>query len=137
MLPKTLWLDASAGKGLEINGTMARREGHIYMDMTFKNTTAQAMGDFAIQFNKNSFGLAPAAALAVPTLAPNATHDTSLPINNLGAVQKMDPLSKLQVAVKTSVDVVYFSIMVPFHVLFAEDGKLGRSKPAAAARGSW
>lgn len=87
----------------------------------------QAMGDFAIQFNKNSFGLAPDAPLSMPTLPPEGKHDTSLPLNNLGAVLKMDPLSKLQVAVKNSIDVLYFSTDVPFHILFTEDGALSRS----------
>jgi hypothetical protein len=40
------------------------------------------MGDFAVQFNKNSFGLAPASALAVPTLTPNQSIETSLALNN-------------------------------------------------------
>jgi hypothetical protein len=40
------------------------------------------MGDFAIQFNKNSFGLAPAAALNVPTLKPNDAFETSLALSN-------------------------------------------------------
>ena len=52
-LPLQLWLDASKGKGLEVHGTYARRAGKIYMDMTFTNKALQAMGDFAIQFNKN------------------------------------------------------------------------------------
>lgn len=34
-------------------GTFSRRQGQIYMDMTFHNKAMQAMGDFAIQFNKN------------------------------------------------------------------------------------
>jgi AP-1 complex subunit beta-1 len=80
--PKQRWLDSEAGKGLEISGTFARRGGQMYMEMTFTNHTAQAMGDFAIQFNKNSFGLAPAAALNVPTLKPNDAFETSLALSN-------------------------------------------------------
>ena len=122
------------------------------------------MGDFAIQFNKNSFGLSPE-GLSVPTLPPNESFSTSLPLNNcqllstpppflrlspfcfvpaivfllrgtnphcrasyftaVGPVQRMDPLGKLQVAIKNSLDVVYFSVDVPFYVYLAEDGKLG------------
>ena len=37
----------------------------------------------------------------------------------------MDPLTNLQVAVKNNVDVFYFSCMVPYNVLFAEDGQMG------------
>lgn len=86
------------------------------------------MGDFAIQLNKNSFGLSPDSPLSVPTLAPDASHDTALPLNHLGAIQRMDPLGKLQIAIKNSVDVLYFSTEVPFHVLFSEDGSLARGE---------
>eukprot|EP00045_Choanoeca_perplexa_P013193 m.147784 g.147784 ORF g.147784 m.147784 type:complete len:875 (+) comp16273_c0_seq1:55-2679(+) len=122
--PKQVWLDPESGKGLKLEGTFARRSGQMYMEMTFTNTSAQAMGDFAVQFNKNSFGLAPAAALAVPTLTPNQSVETSLALNNMGAVQRMDPLGKIQVAVKNSLDVLYFSTNVPFHLYLAEDGQL-------------
>ena len=43
-------------------------------------------------------------------------------------MQKMDPLGKLQVAVKNNVDIHYFSCIVPYHVFFTEDGQLGQSK---------
>jgi hypothetical protein len=42
-----------------------------------------------------------------------------------GAVLKMDPLGKLQVAVKNNIDVLYFTCFVPYNVLFTEDGALG------------
>ena len=54
------WLPAAKGNGLEVFGSFARRNGQIYMDMTFANRSAQALGEFAIQFNKNSFALSPA-----------------------------------------------------------------------------
>ena len=38
---------------------------------------------------------------------------------------KMTPLALLQIAVKNSVDVLYFSTEVPMNVLFAEDGNMG------------
>lgn len=37
----------------------------------------------------------------------------------------MDPLGKLQVAVKNSIDVLYFSCTVPFFALCAADGNIG------------
>ncbi len=117
--------------------------------MTFANRSLQAMGDFAIQFNKNSFGIIPAGkwlvslashaavGLSVPTLSPNSTFDASLQCSSRmfhsecrsheleGAVQKMDPLGKLQVAVKNNLDVHYFSCLIPYHVIFSEEGALG------------
>lgn len=49
-----VWLDASKGKGTQIEGTFVRRGGQIYMDMIFTNRAMQPFTGFAIQFNKNS-----------------------------------------------------------------------------------
>lgn len=38
----------------------------------------------------------------------------------------MDPLTNLQVAIKNNVDVFYFSCVLPYNVLFAEDGQMGK-----------
>ena len=82
------------------------------------------MTGFGIQFNKNSFGVAPAQPLNVPSIPPNQSVDVSLPLNTSGNVQKMDPLTNLQVAIKNNVDVFYFACIVPTHVYFAEDGSM-------------
>ena len=52
--PKQLYLNASAAKGLEIQGTFARRRGNAYLDLTVANKALQPMTDFAVQFNKNT-----------------------------------------------------------------------------------
>uniref|UniRef100_A0A8C5PRZ3 Adaptor related protein complex 2 subunit beta 1 n=1 Tax=Leptobrachium leishanense TaxID=445787 RepID=A0A8C5PRZ3_9ANUR len=123
----SVWLPAVKAKGLEISGTFSHRQGHIYMDMNFINKALQHMTDFAIQFNKNSFGVIPSAPLAIHTpLMPNQSIDISLPLNTLGPVMKMEPLNNLQVAVKNNIDVFYFSCLIPLYVLFVEDGKMER-----------
>ncbi|KAM6297821.1 AP-1 complex subunit beta-1 isoform 6-T6 [Aegotheles albertisi] len=125
--PKTVWLPAMKAKGLEISGTFSRQVGSISMDLILTNKALQVMSDFAIQFNRNSFGLAPAAPLQVHApLAPNQSVEISLPLNTVGSVMKMDPLNNLQVAVKNNIDVFYFSTLYPLHILFVEDGKMER-----------
>uniref|UniRef100_A0A8C7ZM43 AP complex subunit beta n=1 Tax=Oryzias sinensis TaxID=183150 RepID=A0A8C7ZM43_9TELE len=125
--PKAVWLPAVKAKGLEISGTFSRRQGHMYMDMTFTNKALQHMADFAIQFNKNSFGVIPTSPLPIHTpLMPNQSIDISLPLNTIGPVMKMDPLNNLQVAVKNSIDVFYFSVLIPLNIFFVEDGKMER-----------
>uniref|UniRef100_A0AAY4CA96 AP complex subunit beta n=1 Tax=Denticeps clupeoides TaxID=299321 RepID=A0AAY4CA96_9TELE len=125
--PKAVWLPAAKAKGLEISGTFSRRQGHMYMDMSFTNKALQHMTDFAIQFNKNSFGMIPTTPLAVHTpLMPNQSIDISLPLNTIGPVMKMDPLNNLQVAVKNNIDVFYFSCLIPLSIFFVEDGKMER-----------
>ena len=87
----------STGKGLEVSGTFSRKNSVVYMDMTFSNKAMQPLSNFGIQFNKNSFGVAPAQPLNVPAISPNQSVDVSLPLNTSGPVQKMDPLTNLQV----------------------------------------
>ncbi|KAM3869558.1 AP-2 complex subunit beta isoform 1-T1 [Diretmus argenteus] len=125
--PKSIWLPAVKAKGLEISGTFSRRQGHMYMDMTFTNKALQHMTDFAIQFNKNSFGVIPTSPLPVHTpLMPSQSIEVSLPLNTIGPVMKMDPLNNLQVAVKNNIDVFYFSGLIPLNIFFVEDGKMER-----------
>ncbi|GJQ78051.1 hypothetical protein Trydic_g2395 [Trypoxylus dichotomus] len=122
--PKVCWLPAEKGKGLEIWGTFSRRSGQMSMDLSFTNKAMQAMSGFAIQFNKNSFGVAPAAPLSVGVLQPGQTLETNLPLNTSGPVQRMEPLNNLQVAVKNNVDVFYYACAIPLQTLFCEDGQL-------------
>ncbi|XP_055743037.1 AP-1 complex subunit beta-1 isoform X2 [Salvelinus fontinalis] len=125
--PKIVWLPAMKAKGLEISGTFARRAGVIQMELILTNKAMSIMTDFAIQFNRNSFGLAPAGPLQVLTpLGPNQTIEVSLPLSTVGPVMKMDPLNNLQVAVKNNIDVFYFSCQYPISMLFVEDGKMER-----------
>ncbi|XP_028433103.1 AP-1 complex subunit beta-1 isoform X2 [Perca flavescens] len=125
--PKTVWLPAMKAKGLEISGTFVRRAGVIQMEMTLTNKAMSVMTDFAIQFNRNSFGLAPAGPLQVLTpLSPNQSIEAALPLSTVGPVMKMEPLNNLQVAVKNNIDVFYFSCQYPISMLFAEDGKMER-----------
>ena len=70
------------------------------------------MSGFAIQFNKNSFGLTPAKPLAVPSpVAPGVTISSSLPLVTTGPVMRMDPLLKIQMAMKNDIDVFYFELV--------------------------
>lgn len=95
--------------------------------MTFTNKAMQPMGGFAIQLNKNSFGLSPAAPLQVPApLNPGASIEASVILSTAGAVQRMEPLNNLQVAIKNNIDVFYFACVVPMNVYFTEDGQLDK-----------
>lgn len=95
--------------------------------MTFTNKAMQPMGGFAIQLNKNSFGLTPAAPLQVPApLSPGSSIEANIILSTAGAVQRMEPLNNLQVAIKNNIDVFYFACIVPMNVYFTEDGQLDK-----------
>ena len=86
------------------------------------------MSGFAIQFNKNSFGLAPGSPLSVNSpIQPGSSASTSLSIVTTGPVMKMDPLLKVQMAMKNDIDVFYFECVVPAYVLFVEEGNMERN----------
>ncbi|ERL90286.1 hypothetical protein D910_07638 [Dendroctonus ponderosae] len=124
--PKALWLPADKGKGLVIQGTFARRSGQIYMELNLTNKAMQAMVGFAIQFNKNSFGLSPSVPMNVSALQPGQSLEYSLPLGTTGPVQRMEPLTTLQVAIKNNVDVFYYACQIPIQILFIEDGTLDK-----------
>ncbi|VDN07577.1 unnamed protein product [Thelazia callipaeda] len=122
-----IWLEASKGKGTQIEGTFVRRNGQIYMEMTFTNRAMQPFTGYAIQFNKNSFGLIPAELLQISSpLYPNQSSHTSLLCYTNGPVQKMEPLTNLQVAIKNDVDVFYFATIVPLNMYFDENGQMDK-----------
>ncbi|KAI5716575.1 hypothetical protein M8J76_008892 [Diaphorina citri] len=145
--PKQCWLPAEKGKGMEIWGTFSRKPNpatpgigviemeltftnksmapmanfaiQIEMELTFTNKSMAPMANFAIQVNKNSFGLTPARPLQVMSpLLPSLSVEASLPMATTGAVQRMEPLTNLQVAVKNNLDVFYFACIVPINVQF-------------------
>ncbi|KAG7303350.1 AP-1 complex subunit beta-1 [Plutella xylostella] len=124
--PKQCWLPADKGKGLEIWGSFSRVGGQPRMDMTFTNKAMQAMTGFAIQLNKNSFGICPVGGLSVGALQPGQSAEAPLSLATTGPVQRMEPLNNLQVAIKNNVDVFYFACLIPAHILFTEDGQLDK-----------
>lgn len=110
------------------------------------------MSGFAIQLNKNSFGLVPSAPLQVGTVQPSQTIESSLVLGTTGQVQRMEPLNNLQVklcvllwddiqgdgkkftrdifalqvAIKNNVDIFYFACLMHANALFLEDGQLDK-----------
>mmetsp|Transcript_21443 Transcript_21443/g.50438 ORF Transcript_21443/g.50438 Transcript_21443/m.50438 type:complete len:907 (-) Transcript_21443:82-2802(-) len=121
-------LDSTKGKGLQITGTLARRNGHLFYDLTFTNMSPAVMTGFAIQFNKNSWGLVQAQQLTVGSVAPGASVPTQLPMLCNAPVAPAAPNLGLQVAIKNSTDVFYFSDTIPFAALLSEDGRVGKDE---------
>jgi len=122
--PKQVWLSAQKGKGLEISGSWSLRSNVIHMEMSFSNKAMAAMTGFGVQLNKNSFGLMATQPLNIPLLNAGQTLDISLAMNTTGPVQKMDPLTNIQVAIKNTVDIFYFACIAPLHIFFSEDGAM-------------
>lgn len=103
-------LDAGKGNGLEISGRLVAGPAYV---LCFTNRSQATLDGFAIQFNKNSFGLAAAAALQVPAVAPGGSADTRLQMGFTGQVTPAPAVQALQVAVKCNTGVYYFADTIP------------------------
>lgn len=121
-------LAPDAGKGLQINGGWTRRDGRLFLDMVFANQTPAPMTGFAIQFNRNTFGLVPGAPLNIPALNPGQSVYHPLPILSNGPVSQGPASTVVQMAVKNNIDILYFSPEVPLYMLFLESGKLEKQQ---------
>ena len=124
--PPSLVLDATKGKGMEVMTTFRRENGQIFMDLGFRNSGAGPIGQFQMVFNKNSFGLAPGSGIGITSVAPGSTGSFALPLSMGNETALSNPLTALQVALKTNVDVFYFFAHVPLGVVLGEDGALER-----------
>jgi hypothetical protein len=127
-IPRQLLLAADKGKGLQVAGGFSRRDGQLLLDLLFTNMTPEPMTGFAIQFNRNTFGLAPAAPLNLSSLAPQQTVHYPLPLVTNGPISQGPASVAVQMAIKNNVDIHYFAPDAPLHVLFTEGGRLEKQQ---------
>lgn len=116
--------------GFGVMAVLARDGGAVRLLMTMSNSSSVPLNGFAIQVNKNPFGLAPKEQLAVPDLMPGSTYDVVLPMlpSQLSSqTQPTNPLF-LQVAVKNSLDIFYFNVPFDLPAVLVEGGSLGRDQ---------
>lgn len=126
--PKEVVLGADKGNGMQISANFVRQNGQTVLDMSFTNMSGTPFGDFAIQFNKNSFGLAPSQP-NVGVLNPGQSLDspvfiTTHPVMLPGPGSPFNNF--VQMCVKNSSGKFYFQMGVPLHAIFAETGALSR-----------
>ncbi|KAG6579519.1 Beta-adaptin-like protein C, partial [Cucurbita argyrosperma subsp. sororia] len=126
--PLPILLPASAGQGLQISAQLTRLDGQVFYSLLFENNTQITLDGFMIQFNKNTFGLAPAGPLQVPSMQPGSIVSTLLPMVVFQNMSQGPPSSLLQVAVKNNQQPVwYFNDKISIHVFFIDDGRMERA----------
>lgn len=129
--PAETWLTGATGKGLQLTGSWFRAAGAVHLELGLTNQAMTPLSAFAIVFNVNPFGLAPGASAALASLVLGPGQSTSLVIplvtNGPVGVVAEDP-TLIQVAFKTSIDMLRFQCAVPLFVLFGEDGALNRQQ---------
>ncbi|KAG0484832.1 hypothetical protein HPP92_008911 [Vanilla planifolia] len=121
-------LPSSTGQGLQISAQLVRRDGQVFYSLLLENSSQMVLDGFMIQFNKNTFGLAAAGPLQIPTLQPATSTRTLLPMVLFQNLSPGPPNSLLQVAVKNNQQPVwYFNDKIPLHIFFSEDGRMERT----------
>uniref|UniRef100_A0A7S1PK62 Beta-adaptin appendage C-terminal subdomain domain-containing protein n=1 Tax=Alexandrium catenella TaxID=2925 RepID=A0A7S1PK62_ALECA len=114
--------------GFGVMACVARKNGQPQLMMTFQNSSQVPMSGFALQINKNPFGLAPATQLQAPDLAPGTTCEVVTPLvpgQNPNNQPPTNPLV-LMVAIKNSLDVFYFNVGMDLTALLVEGAALSR-----------
>jgi len=109
---------------------LVREQGQLLLKMTFSNSSPGPLNGFAIQVNKNTFGIDKAANLQVPDIAPGSSAEVSLQMvagQNASGTAPTNPLF-LQVAIKNSLDIFYFNVPFDLSVALVESGALGRDQ---------
>ncbi|KAI9348665.1 hypothetical protein BDR26DRAFT_853679 [Obelidium mucronatum] len=85
----------------------------------------QPLSDFAILFNRNTFGLSPAEPLTAAPIFAGQSSMKAVGVKVDGAAaQVSNPVNNLQVAVKCSVGILYFQASIPLHILFLENSSV-------------
>merc|ERR1719272_1245859 len=100
----------------------------MHLELTLQNSTQVPIGGFAVQVNKNPFGIAPTAALACPDLAPGQSTEVSLamtPGTLLSNTAPTNPLF-LQIAIKNSLDIFYFNVPFDLSAVMVEGGGVAK-----------
>ena len=128
VLPPTAAAGSKGTSGLGIEASIGKKGKDVVMFMTLKNATQNQLSGFAIQFNKNSFGLGPkTSAMNVKQLSAGQSIDLTVPLEvnklNSGTPPSEQQLA-VQVAVRTNIDIFYFVVPFDLHVVL-ERGKTG------------
>lgn len=125
---KEIVLPAQKGQGMQIAGAFIRKDNKPVLELTFSNHTNSPMSGFAIQFNKNSFAVAPSQP-QIANIMPNQNADATLVLTQQTHMQSPPPLSNLiQIAVKNNFGVFYFQMNMPLYVLFIENTQLTKEQ---------
>mmetsp|Transcript_14940 Transcript_14940/g.52439 ORF Transcript_14940/g.52439 Transcript_14940/m.52439 type:complete len:932 (+) Transcript_14940:64-2859(+) len=119
-------------KGLRVAAAVVRgKGGAVGLQLMVGNFSPGPMSGWAVQFNKNPFGLAPSGPLQLPDVAPNGgTAQTLMPLQPNQLLSGAAPGSPLflEVAVKTNLDVFYLSIGYDLSAVLADGGPIDKDE---------
>jgi AP-1 complex subunit beta-1 len=107
-----------------------RNERQIVLESKFTNFTSQVLGDWALQFNVNSFGVQLGEPFQLSEVQPGSSYSTVTRISS-----GVNPTSEepgvpffVQIAVRSSLGIFYFQTPCMFSTLLVEEGRLDRDQ---------
>jgi len=114
--------------GFGLAAAIVRQSGSIQLMLTLRNESQVPIGGFAVQVNKNPFGLAPAAQLVCPDLAPGQSHEAVMTLTAGALLSNTAPTNPLflQIALKNSLDIFYFNVPFDLPAVFVENGGVNK-----------
>lgn len=120
----------SRSVGFGVDAALVREGDKLQLQMTFINASMASLAGFAIQINKNAFGIALAAGMEARDLAPGTRCDVSVLLQAGQATSTTAPPYPpyLQVAIKNSLDIFYFNVPFDMNVAFRDDAALPREE---------
>ena len=125
----------NSNTGLHLEAAFQRDQGEILLELRITNMTSTPLSDFIMKFNKNCFRLDLAEPLSVDVIAPGMSHFTQIKVSSSGESDNSTPSVPfiVQMALKCSLDIFYFTTPCMYSVLLLESGKLSRE----VFRDSW
>jgi hypothetical protein len=128
-LPKVA-LPADRGEGMQVRSAIVNQGGRLFQQITIENNSMAPLSGFAVQYNKNSFGLVPETPNALgqvlpPSIAPGQSASGLVPLKHDG--QPSDSKGAVQMAIKNNVKVFYFQDVCDVCAFLAADGRLEKN----------
>jgi len=125
-------LPADRGEGMEVKSCFFKEGGRLVQSYTVTNNSPGPLGGFAVQFNKNSFGLVPEspgflATVLPPQLMPGQSATGNVPLVPTGQPAADTPPGVIQVALKNNVKVFYFQDTLDISLFCTADGRLDKN----------
>lgn len=110
-------------KGIMIQASINRIDGKIQLKIVLTNKTPTLLVMSGIQINKNSFGLSSPNKMQVQNIAQGDTKELTFTLVPNVLISNTPPNTPLflQVAIRTNIDIFYFTVPYDIFVVFVED----------------
>lgn len=127
-----LVLPADRGEGMQLRSAFVKDNGRLCQSYTIENMGQVPLSGFAVQYNKNTFGLLPESpgklAEVLPAqIMPGQSATGLVPLMPTGQPAPDTPPGVIQIAVKNNVKVFYFQDSLDVLLFLTPDARLDKN----------